>query len=236
MPKLRELKKKFKQKLRKQIAYIWAISVLIIVLILLSNVLFMFYNNSFFYSEYQKLSVYNTIPREEAKSATESMLSYLTGESDQLSSFYNQKEKQHLKDVKALVFYDKVVIFIIWLTIILLSSLFYKKLKLTSAKDFTKHLLKKLGDILILQGILMAALLLISFLLRKAFNFFFIMFHKLLFSNDLWLLDPNTDKLIVLLPEQFFIHTTAAILIRSLAVCTILLLIGLVISRISKNK
>jgi integral membrane protein (TIGR01906 family) len=235
MPKYKELKRKTKQILRKQSVYVWAISFLIIALILFSNVLLIFYNSGFFYSEYQKLSVYNEIPKEEAKLATESMLNYLTGNAGNLSDFYNQREKSHLKDVKKLVFYDKIIIVMIGLLIALLSFFFYKKLKSTSAKNFTKHLLKKFANIFILQGVLMAALLLISFLFRKAFSFFYIIFHKMLFSNDLWLLDPRTDKLIVLLPEQFFIHTTAAILIRTLVFCTFFLMIGLILKRASKN-
>src|SRR5699024_3895128 len=36
------------------------------------------------------------------------------------------------------------------------------------------------------------------------FNGFWIHFHKLLFSNDLWLLNPATDRMINMFPESFF--------------------------------
>jgi len=35
------------------------------------------------------------------------------------------------------------------------------------------------------------------------FDKLFINFHLILFRNDLWLLNPETDRLIVLLPEDF---------------------------------
>ena len=38
------------------------------------------------------------------------------------------------------------------------------------------------------------------------FNRTFILFHKLFFRNDYWLFDPETDPIINLLPEEFFLH------------------------------
>ena len=37
------------------------------------------------------------------------------------------------------------------------------------------------------------------------FNGFFITFHRVAFTNDGWLLNPGTDMLIRLMPEEFFI-------------------------------
>jgi len=41
-------------------------------------------------------------------------------------------------------------------------------------------------------------------LIRADFAALFIRFHELVFTNDLWLLDPATDALIRMLPEPFF--------------------------------
>lgn len=35
----------------------------------------------------------------------------------------------------------------------------------------------------------------------------FVIFHKLMFSNDYWIFDPNLDPVIDMLPQQFFFHT-----------------------------
>ena len=47
-----------------------------------------------------------------------------------------------------------------------------------------------------------------------AFDFdgLFIAFHRLLFTNELWLLEPATDCLILLMPTEFFVSYAAMIL------------------------
>lgn len=41
------------------------------------------------------------------------------------------------------------------------------------------------------------------------FDGLFVLFHRLSFTNDLWLLDPRTDLLIRLMPTEFFVHYAA---------------------------
>ena len=43
------------------------------------------------------------------------------------------------------------------------------------------------------------------------FGSLFILFHKVAFTNDLWLLDPRTDLLIRLMPIEFFVSYAAII-------------------------
>ena len=43
------------------------------------------------------------------------------------------------------------------------------------------------------------------------FSKYFIVFHKIFFNNDLWVLDPRTDMLINIVPEGFFFDTAARI-------------------------
>ena len=45
------------------------------------------------------------------------------------------------------------------------------------------------------------------------FNKSFIIFHKLMFSNDYWIFDPRLDPVINMLPEQFFFHAGLMILV-----------------------
>lgn len=44
------------------------------------------------------------------------------------------------------------------------------------------------------------------------FNYFFIKFHELVFSNDHWIFDPNIDPVINMLPEEVFFHIGILIL------------------------
>jgi len=50
----------------------------------------------------------------------------------------------------------------------------------------------------------------------------FIKFHEMFFSNDLWLLNPMTDRLIQMLPEGFFLDMALSIGITHLSItCTL---------------
>lgn len=40
----------------------------------------------------------------------------------------------------------------------------------------------------------------------------FVTFHKMVFQNDYWLFDPYTDPIILVLPDEFFMHCAALIL------------------------
>lgn len=54
------------------------------------------------------------------------------------------------------------------------------------------------------------------------FTKYFILFHRIFFTNDLWILDPSTDLLINIVPEPFFVDTAARIGV-TFAAATILL-------------
>ncbi|MFC4652560.1 TIGR01906 family membrane protein [Lactococcus nasutitermitis] len=45
------------------------------------------------------------------------------------------------------------------------------------------------------------------------FNDFFIYFHEAIFRDNTWLFNPNTDPIINVLPEQYFMHTFIIFLI-----------------------
>ena len=61
------------------------------------------------------------------------------------------------------------------------------------------------------------------------FDGLFITLHKLLFRNNLWLLNPNTDLLIQLMPEKMFVHLGAAVVRKALVtplIVFVLIVIG----------
>ena len=59
----------------------------------------------------------------------------------------------------------------------------------------------------------------------------FVIFHKLMFSNDYWIFDPRLDPVINILPEEFFFHAGIMILRIVLAVSIILYTIYKFISK-----
>ena len=59
------------------------------------------------------------------------------------------------------------------------------------------------------------------------FDSLFVLFHRIAFTNDLWLLDPRTDLMIQLMPTSFFIEYAAVIAGFFLAAAVVLLLLSL---------
>lgn len=45
----------------------------------------------------------------------------------------------------------------------------------------------------------------------------FVLFHQIVFRNDFWLFDPDTDPIIWILPDQYFFHCALAIVLFLLA-------------------
>jgi len=60
--------------------------------------------------------------------------------------------------------------------------------------------------------------------------------HELAFTNDLWLLDPNTSLLIQMLPLSFFINAVRLIALRFLAAAALLLCLSIGIKRYTMKK
>ena len=54
-----------------------------------------------------------------------------------------------------------------------------------------------------------------------SWDFTFIIMHKLLFRNDLWIFDSYSDPIILILPDTFFMHCgiLIMILVTGFALC-----------------
>ena len=68
------------------------------------------------------------------------------------------------------------------------------------------------------------------------FNSAFHFFHKILFTNDLWLLDPRTDLLIRICPQSMFMHMGLRIALRSAAILLGLPLLITILNCISEKR
>jgi len=105
----------------------------------------------------------------------------------------------HFKDVKNIFnFLDKFLFINIFISV----PVIYYKLKITKNVSFLKY-----SSIL---TIIMPLSLIIPLTLN--FDKGFTLFHRIFFSNDYWIFDPNKDPIINLLPEAFFFHSVLLIL------------------------
>ena len=130
-------------------------------------------------------------------------LSVETTINNQMRFLFNQREIYHMKDVKNLINFIDAIGLIIGCVFIIFSLILV----------FYDHNWKEtLLRLILLRGLFSASLvILISITFLAFFDYFFVLFHEISFSNDLWILNPKTDYLIMLFPESFFRDATYAI-------------------------
>lgn len=134
---------------------------------------------------------------------------------------YNEKELIHLEDVRSIIRIFSLLQFVSIAAFIFLVLLVY-------IRSGTRRALTgiQMGAIvgITCTGIL-AAWALIDF------NSLFLLFHYISFSNDLWILDPHTDYLIMMFPEGFFNDSATMIVGSILAEAVIIWLAAFLINR-----
>ena len=138
---------------------------------------------------------------------TEELTQYLSGRRLSLSSLFTEREAAHMIDVLHLFQLGRQVS-LFAIVLFFITALAARKSKIPISK-FIKCLQMGMG-FFFLFAFLMAIWAAIDF------EGWFIMMHKVAFSNDLWLLDPRESMLIQMLPVEFFIRAVQSILIRFL--------------------
>lgn len=179
-----------KPKARKA-AIIASFSLFALLMYLLSAVRISAFDENMYRGFFKANNIYDELPDSDAR--IDNLLGYLKGGNELNSTFFNEKESLHMKDVKGLFSLSAVVLFIsMAFCLAIIICIFIKK-------DIIL-----LANCLLYGGAISLGFIIILALLATNFQWLFEKFHLLLFSNDLWLMDPAFDKIIVLLPESFF--------------------------------
>lgn len=175
------------------------LTILIPITLILLFTLSIAFSKNYFMSEFSRFrpEIELNIDPKFIRYAAQVIPEYLIGKRDNLEipgfkNFFNEKEILHMKDVKNIF---KYVVFISIMFSILIFILIKKE-------DLPFIFLYSLIPI----GILILIVFIFSF--DKSFT----IFHKIFFKNDLWLLDPEKDRLIVLMPIEFFIRSFTRII------------------------
>lgn len=157
------------------------------------------YNESYYLMSFRKYNIEKATGRNiyELNGIANDIIDYLKnkGGDELLEPHFNEREILHMKDVQDLFNLARLLKYLG--LGVSLSIIFYLRKK----KEYTflgRTLIFGLLSNYIILGILVIMIL-------TDFNKYFTYFHLILFTNDLWLLDPNTDLLIQMLPEEFFI-------------------------------
>ena len=167
------------------------------------------FDEAFYFEQYRRLNTADSIgmSQEDLDKTTEKLLGYLKDEEKDLSvqaeiggktrEVFNQKEKEHMVDVKALYLGTMSVAYgcTIGAMILIVIELLVTR---------TKRMRQMLSGYLWSNGILLALVGTIGVYMMVDFNSFWTNFHHVFFTNDLWLLDPTTDVLIMMYPGEFF--------------------------------
>ncbi len=130
----------------------------------------------------------------------------------QLFTLFNEKEVQHLKDVKGLIWFDYWV-FIGTAVYMLIFTGFHVR-RNANKRNMAQGLFG--GGILTL--VLGAAL---GIGILSGFEDLFWNFHLISFSNDFWLLDPTTDYMIMMFPGEFWYDAFGFVAILTLGLAAV---------------
>ena len=173
-------------------------------------------NRAFFESEYTRLDHARSMGMEtkELTDATMQMIKYMEGTADSIDldvtvdgqrvSMFNDRERAHMVDVRAL--YQNFMQFTNATAAVFVVFLAYtgrvitykhrgeiKKMRISGSRAFLNA-----SAVFLLIILAVGAWVLIDF------NSFWISFHLLFFTNDLWILDPATSRMINMMPWELF--------------------------------
>ncbi len=178
------------------------------------------FNETYYLNQFQNLEVAETIGinEEDLQKVTHALVQSIKSGPESLMVvakvdglprlFFNAKERQHMVDVYHLFQGGQRFVFIIQLLMVVSILLMYQ----VNSKNIDCFIKPLKYALFYASGFLvfLASLYFIDF------NWAFTRFHELFFSNDLWLLDPRKDRLIMLMPLPFFIDFVKRWLLVSL--------------------
>jgi integral membrane protein (TIGR01906 family) len=203
------------------------------VLLLLTNVELATFDLEFFEMKYEEFNIMEAtgIEKQDLMEITNGLLDYLRGKRDniviyakvhgEMEQIFENREIAHLVDVRVL--YKKG--FILRNMLMLICILSVGCLFLFNRGKLRKTLVIAASMPMILIGIF-------YLLLITDFNKYFTYFHLVLFDNDLWLLNPETDILIQMYPLDFFYSIALKIINMFLIQLSIILFITLLIPKV----
>lgn len=206
----------FQKKLILSLAILF--SFLFIINLFMTSIETVSFSTAFYEREYEKLDRPEAIgiSMEELMESTIGLLDYIKGNRDDLNiwaeiqgdrrSVFNEREIQHMVDVKDL-FHKGYLFRIVTLPLVFLFLvILFFLLKKQALQYISRAYLWSMAVFAFITG-LMGAYIYVDF------DAFWTKFHEVLFTNDLWLLDPETDILIQMVPLEFFYDIVTRIIL-----------------------
>lgn len=183
----------------------------LIIVMLVTAILSPAFSLSFYEYEFDKNGTYAVVQmeKEDFLAVRSHMLDYMRGKEEKLNMmttvngedrlFFSEREVVHMRDVKDLlelcylIRNIAIVLFILSLAVLIFRG------------EWKKYIFKswKIGSLCTF-----ALFVFMGLLVSINFDAAFTIFHEIFFRNDLWMLDPNVDLLVNMVPLPFFIDIT----------------------------
>lgn len=190
---------------------------LMIVLFITSIEAVVYWTPGYFEKNTQNMRILKDLPAmtmEDLLEVTDEMMDYLRGDREDLHvmtvmdgqerEFFNAREIAHMEDVQGLFLGSHLhPESMFW--VLCASALVF----MAVTKADMKRLLPP--SVCLGTGLFFGLIAALAAIISTDFTKYFIMFHHIFFSNDLWILDPSTDMLINIVPEGFFMDTAGRI-------------------------
>ena len=143
----------------------------------------------------------------------------------EIKNLYNQREILHMKDVKnliQLIYSIQIWSLLLFITLILIGFLSIRLRKFSNVIDPISW-----GG-----GLTLGIAAVVGILSLFGFQRLFLFFHLVSFDNDLWILDPTRDYLIMMFPQGFFFDATVFIVVLTLGQALLLWVLPRIIRRL----
>lgn len=186
-----------------------SISFFTLLALLLSSIHMVIFNPSYFEKKFTQNNTSEVVGVSESDlyQANQILLEYVVDKRDNMDfnivvngfeeSYFNQREKDHMVDVKALYVNSVTVRNSAYSVAFFSFMLLFFVYKTKSFNVYRRGLYEALA----LMGSFIAA---IAFYAMIDFDAFWTSFHQVFFTNDLWLLNPFTDRMIMMYTLDFF--------------------------------
>ena len=193
---------------------------------ILAVIFYVCFDLNFYKDFYQKENIadYIDTSSDNLINNTQNLLNYLNKKEQLNTDWFSEKDILHMVDVQNLYTFSHNIMIYCFITFILSTIIIILNLRGKSLLYITKIFNKVLLLFIVLVGGLSAVI-------AYNFNSFWIKFHTILFSNDLWLLSPDESNLIKMVPEEFFISLITKIIIYILILFILLFTSNIVIGK-----
>ena len=190
---------------------------------------FAVFDNSFYNEKFLQYNVRQNVPN--ATSLHYHVINFVQGKSNYIPNEFNEREKQHLSDVRNAISISKIILYAL---LVLFASVFLVpafKLK------FNRYMIKFAGKVMFFGGLL-AIFIAASLFLLITFNFSstFESLHRLFFKSGTYTFDPAKELIVNLYPGGLFMDLGIRISEWVVILSVILILTGIFLIFKTKNK